>query len=138
MKRGFVLILTIFILILFSYFVAMILSLSSNTSETAVQQYLYSQAKLLARSGVEFAVLMIQDRNNSQPCLEELSVIDKEKEFNTTIYINYIGDYWQDCGTKNFWTTTSSDSNGSILIDVYVRYLQNGKVIYHRKLTQKP
>lgn len=138
MRRGVTLIFTIFLLVLFSSVTAMIISLSSTTADTTNQIYLYNQAKLQARSGIEIAILMIQNRDKSKNCLEELSVIDDEKDFNTTMYISYVGDYWVNCGTKNLFKTTSSESNGSLLIDVYVKHISSDRTIFHRKSPQKP
>lgn len=135
-RGGFVLIMAIGLLVLFSALTGMIISLSSDSYSSTGKIYLYNQAKLLARSGIEMAILMIEDRVPTDPCLQNLEIIDGD--FNISVEINYVGRY-QNCDVPSIVNFVADESNGSIIVDVYVRTINNGeKIVFHRKTAQKP
>jgi hypothetical protein len=115
----------------------MILSLSSETSSTASKLYLYNQAKLLARSGMEVAILMVENRKLSDPCLEKLNIEDGD--FNISLHLKYIGSNFPNCNTALNTTLSYPDSNGTIVMDVFVQTkFKNENILFHRKTVQKP
>jgi len=135
MRKSFTLILTIFFLIIFSSLTAMILSLSADTGSTTTRLYLYNQAKLLARSGNEIAVLMIQNRFSDNICLENLEIQDGD--FNISINISYIGSGFKNC--KTLFSNSYQETNGTVIIDVYVTTtFKMENINFHRRTAQKP
>jgi hypothetical protein len=135
MRKSFTILLTIIFLVFFSALTAMILSLSSDTNSTTSKLYLYNQAKLLARSGNEIAVLLIQDRPPEVQCLKTLKLQDGD--FNISLNINYIGKF-ANCPNTIF-DNNFSETNGSVIIDVYVETnFEDEHIRFHRRTIQKP
>ena len=137
MRKSFTIIFTIIFLVVFSALTSMILSLSADTSSITAKLYLYNQAKLLARTGNEIAVLMISNRPHGKNCLEVLNILDGD--FNTTLNISYVGSGFTDnnCRENIIFQNSFSEANGTVLIDVYVRH-NIEKIIFHRRTIQKP
>lgn len=127
-----------FLLILFSSLTGMILSLSTDTSSTTSKLYLYSQAKLLARSGIEIAILMVENRGDDKNCLESINIEDGE--FNTTVNISYIGVESPNCKDKNItFKNNYALTKGTILLDVFVETaFETEHIKFHRRVAQKP
>ncbi len=142
-RRAFALIFAIILLVVFSTITGLIVSLSTDTSSTTAKVYLYNQAKLYSRSGIEMALLMIEDRerNDSNNCLQELNltVDDSGIKFNILVYINYIGSNLK-CGTKNqIYTVGYPESNGTVMIDAYVSTVDlQENITFYRRTVQKP
>jgi hypothetical protein len=131
------LIFTIALLVVFSAITGMVLSMSAQTSESRSTIYLYNQAKLFARSSLEIAILMVENRPQSSNCLERLTINDDEKGFSSDIHFSYIGNLWHSCGSSIF-DNSYGDTNGSFIADIYVTHSSSNKVIFHRKTAQKP
>jgi len=137
MRKSFTLILTLVFLVVFSALTSQILSLSANTNSMTAKLYLYNQAKLLARTGNEIAVLMIGNRPHGQNCLEVLNILDGD--FTTTLNISYVGSGFTDINCKNntIFQNNFSETNGTVVIDVYVRH-NIEQILFHRRTIQKP
>ena len=138
MRQGFIMMFTIFFLVVFSSLTAMIFSLSSDIGSTSSKLYLFNQAKLLARTGNEIAILMVQNRPPENKCLEILRI--KEGDFNITLNIGYIGKDFPDCNSSNIiFDSNFTETNGTIFIDVYVETVFEAEhILFHRRTTQKP
>jgi len=135
MRKGFTLILTIFFMVVFSSLTAMILSLSADTGSTTYKLFLYNQAKLLARSGNEIAVLMIQNRPPENRCLENLEIQDGD--FNISINISYVGSGFKNC--KTIFSNSFQETNGTVIIDTSVSTnFKTENILFHRRTVQKP
>jgi hypothetical protein len=134
-REAFILIITIGLLVIFSTLTAMIVSLSSETYSSTGKSYQYNQAKLMGRSSLEIAILMIEDRTSSDRCLQNLNIIDGD--FNASLEINYIGKY-QNCNQAPIFTAVADETNGTVIIDVYVRVKGSNETLFHRRTAQKP
>jgi len=137
MRKSFTLIFTLIFLVVFSALTSMILSLSADTNSMTAKLYLYNQAKLLARTGNEIAVLMIGNRPHGKNCLEVLNILDED--FNTTLNISYVGSGFADnnCKENIIFNNDFSETNGTVIIDVYVRH-NIERILFHRRTIQKP
>jgi len=135
-RKSFALILTIAFILIFSSLSAMILSLSTDSTALTSRVFLYYRAKLLSRSATEIAILMIQNRNPSDPPLEKL--IMHNGDFNVTMHFFYIGKDFPNSYQPVF-ENDFSDTNGTIIIDTFIEsVVGNSPVRFHHRTIQKP
>ena len=135
-RKSFVLILTIVFMIFFSTISAMILSLASDSTTLTARVFLYYRAKLLSRSATEIAILMLQNRNPSDPPLEKL--IMHNGNFNVTMHFFYIGKDFP-APHQPIFENSFSDTNGTIIIDTFIESIVgNSPVKFHHRTIQKP
>ncbi len=95
---------------------AVIVSVATMSSKKATDDYLRTQAEMLARSATEFAILRIQGFKRVNNCLQTINITATPFDVNTTI--NYLGTL---PGCSNILDTVSDpDLNGMAIIDVVV------------------
>jgi len=152
MRNGIAMIIAIIFLLVTATLMALMLNMTTQTSHRSEHLYFNEQAKLLAQSATEFAVLAISghDRAGDTDCLETITSnypggAGALPIFNIRTTIRYIGlGNGGTCGTSSFVNgITTAQSQGSVLIDVYVdsvdANLNLGETItYHRRTIQKP
>ena len=118
---------------------ALMISLTTVTAKQTTDIYTNEQAKLLAKSATELALLAISGHNNSINCIENINfTFDNSYEVNTSIF--YIGNNLP-CNPSHILNNTIStpESNGTVIIDTYVEYNgSNEPIRYHRRTLQKP
>ena len=148
MRSGFAMITAIFVIVLMATISVFILDLSGKMVKETSYQYRRAQAKLLALSYTELAVLAVTkyDRTANGKCIEKIdaqingidplttplwgSLSDMGYEVNTTIY--YIGNNLP-CSSSHILNTDSitgnkyqsvgrADQLGAIIVDVSVKY----------------
>ena len=117
----------------------LMISLTSLTSKQTSDIYTNEQAKLLAKSATELALLAISGHNNSVNCIDHIRFTFKNSyEVNTSIF--YIGNNLP-CNPSHILNNNIStpESNGTVIIDTYVEYNGSSEPIrYHRRTLQKP
>lgn len=157
MKKAFSLILAIIFIVL----LATIGMLSFGVSATGVKQtdnlYLSEQAKLIAKSATEHAIMQIQQYDFATNCLYEIPKKypnDSNWLLQSTVYVTYIGkNKPANCPVKNWIDSgATKDRNGldippgktliqAVILDTVVESnpAANTEVIrYSRTTTQKP
>ena len=123
-------------MIFFSTISAMILSLASDSTTLTARVFLYYRAKLLSRSATEIAILMLQNRNPSDPPLEKL--VMHNGNFNVTMHFFYIGKDFP-APHQPIFESSFSDTNGTIIIDTFIEsVVGNSPVKFHHRTIQKP
>ena len=141
----------IIILVIVAVMSAMILGFSSQTIKTTSNIYLREQAKLLALSAAEYALLALSGHDHSQNCVETIN-IDAEGAglcYEVNMSISYIVDFSLGTNWSNSSTCPNSrvlsdelnyeESNLTVIIDTIVNCKEIGENIrFHRRTIQKP
>ena len=158
-RGGFAMIMAIFFMILIATLLSYMLSSTTETAKRTTNTYVNEQAQLLAKSAVEYAILRVSgvDRdggdgiigNTNDDCLNGFNVQYSPNgnpllDVNVTIkYIGFsaIGDSAANQCTNFINTINTAESNGTMLIDVYVSdnpaLLLSEPIRYHRRTLQK-
>ena len=142
MRKAFSLVTAIFLLVLMSTLMAIMLSLSSQTLKQTGDIYLQEQAKLLARSATEYALLAISahERNSTNKCVENINMHYPNPPFDVNVSIYYIGKNLP-CDNSNILDNNIStkESNVTVIVDTFVTSLDSLEDIrYHKRTIQKP
>ncbi len=138
MRKGFSLLLAIIVMITIATLMALMISFSATTAKQTSDIYVSEQTKLLARSATELALLSISGHNNSINCINNINfTYQANYDVNMTLY--YIGkNLPSSCNTLDNNISTS-ESNGTVIIDTYVTFNGSSEPIrYHRRTIQKP
>ena len=157
-KKGFSLLVAIFTIILLSLVASYIFYTSSSIAKESGIQYQQEQARILARSYTEYAVLAISgnDRNKTKKCIDEVTADIGDpingKGYRIKVNITYIGNnkYINKC-LHNASTLNDTDEDTiSAILDVYVMYKETTHPslntsyskyipwqVYHRRSIQK-
>ena len=142
MRKAFSLVTAIFLLVLISTLMAIMLSLSSQTLKQTGDIYLQEQAKLLARSATEYALLAISahKRDANHKCVENINMHYPNPSFDVNVSIYYIGKNLP-CDNSNILDNNIStkESNVTVIVDTFVTSLDSLEDIrYHKRTIQKP
>jgi len=144
MRRGFTLLSAIFLMVLVATLMVLAFSLSTQTAKQTGDIYLQEQGQLLARSATEFALLAISGHDNSANCIEQINLEYPQGSpiFDINMSLYYIGNGLP-CNAGHLLDNTiaTQESNGTVLIDTFVSYVDPGteeRVVFHRRTIQKP
>lgn len=145
-RSGFAMITAIFFMIIIATLLTYMLSSTAETAEKTTKAYLNEQAQLLAKSAVEYAILQVSSTDRgvaSANCLKTVTATYPEGApiFNIQVNIAYHG-FGAGCtGNGTAATVDTPESNGTMLIDVYVEddpgLNLDEPVRYHRRTLQK-
>ncbi|MDD3466108.1 MAG: type II secretion system protein [Campylobacterales bacterium] len=117
-RRGFGIVTAIIIMTLIAIIGAIIVSVTTMSSKKATDDYLHTQAEMLARSATEFAILRIQGFKRVNNCLESINITAVPFDINTTI--NYLMTSDTGCNNEFAKNVQDLDLNGMAIIDVVV------------------
>lgn len=128
MKKGFSLILAIIFILLVASIGTLSMAISSSSAKTSVNLFIHEQAKLLADSASEYALMKVQQNDFDTTCVDEIEINYQPNDkyssptFKAYISITYIGD--KDT-IKNCANKIESDKTGlqSIIISGQVKSL---------------
>ena len=151
-RTGFAMIMAIFFMILMATLMTYMLESTADTTKRTINDYIMEQAQLVAKSSVEYAILQVSDQNRSNlGCLTDLTITYPASGLEATVAISYFGfrsiGVLDSCtnllplGTDGAGVIQSSESNGTMLIDVYVK--NDGSlgltepISFHRRTLQK-
>lgn len=124
-RRGFAMIMAIFIVVLIAMGGALLMRESAQASKSVGDNYLRAQAQLLAKSATEYAIMRIQDFNTSGgDCLNQLDITVNDANgnamFDTNISMLYsFRGPAPTGGTCNFLAENTGKET-TVLIDVTV------------------
>ena len=144
-RSGFAMIMAIFFMIVIATLLTYMLSSSTETAKRTTNTYVNEQAQLLAKSAVEYAILRVSDVNRSSGnCLNNFNAQYPDTTnpiFDINVSIRYIG-FGTLAGCNDYIATINTpDSNGTMLIDVYVSdnigLGLSEPIRYHRRTLQK-
>jgi len=160
-RKGFSMIMAIFVIVLLSLVASYIFYTSATITKEGTVQYQNAQAKIYARSFTEYAVLAVMgnsDRSTPAKCIKEInsdigSDPAKGQGYRIHVDITYIGNqkYIGNCSNIASALNNNDVDTLSIIVDVYVKYkdLQNASLynptftnfvpwqVYHRRSIQK-
>jgi hypothetical protein len=145
LRRGFSIIFAIIILVLVAFISVLALSLSTQTTETTSNIYLREQAKLLAISSTEFAILALSGHDHSVNCLNSVNIDTTPfggviSKFDINISIAYIADSLLTSCSNSYSGLQYKESNLTVLIDTIVSSKNDiyPPIREHRRMLQKP
>ena len=153
-RSGFAMIMAIFFMIVIATLLSYMLSSTTETAKRTTNLYVTEQAQLMAKSGVEYAILAVSGHDrNTAGCINQINTHYPDTApylFDINISIQYFGFGSVPAGTGvtcNTLTATSgsistAESNGTMMIDVYVQNNEAGLLLsepirYHRRTLQK-
>ncbi len=157
-RSGFSMLVAIFVILLLSMVASYIFYSSSAITKEGALQYQSEQARLLARSYTEYAVLAVSgnDRTTGN-CINEINANIGSNPamglgYSIHVDITYIGNqrYIQYCAHKAAQLSNLDTDTLSVIVDVYVKYkdiqqrsLYNGNAnsvpwqVFHKRSIQK-
>jgi len=152
-KRAFSMVTAIIVIFIMATVSAMILGVSNRTVHATTAQYQKEQARLLARSYTELAMLYIihYDRDANNNCIEKIYADfgDTNNQYHIETNIQYIGNsgLLPNCGSNitpdwNVSNPTGFNSSIAVVIDVFVKYSNfddplDRNITFHRRTVQK-
>lgn len=124
----------------------LMLSITAQTSKRGADLYFQEQAHMLAKSATEFALLAISGHDRTlNSCITRINSKYDDYDINTTIrHIGLAGLGGTCDGTDSYIDNIlTPESNGTILIDVYVTLHAadvgiTEDIRFHRRTMQKP
>jgi len=114
LRSGIAMIMAIAAIVIIATIMALSLALTSQTTKKTTDLYLYEQAILLSKSATEYALLRISQVVPCNP--NNLNFVQGIYDINISIL--YV--YSTACGTNNYFTITTPESSGIVLMDVTV------------------
>ncbi|AVK81350.1 hypothetical protein [Campylobacter fetus] len=148
MKKAFSLIMAIFFMIILGIVGTLTLRIIAGGSKESADLYLYEQAKLLAISGTEYAILKIQETDFTNDCANEVTLYYPTKDkyiFKITVDVTYIGganqpkkcEKWIDSGiTQDEDGQELKDADGKLKTSIQAVILDTS-VISEPSITQE-
>jgi len=143
-RNGFAMIMAIFFMIVIATLLSYMLASTTETAKRTTNTYVNEQAQLMAKSAVEYAMLAVSgiDRTTTG-CLRTINTFYPSAVapiFDINVSINYYG--IAGCnGMGTSATIATPESNGTMLIDVYVSDNAglglSEPIRYHRRTLQK-
>ena len=158
LRKAFSMLVAIFIIVFLSLIATYIYYSSSLITKEGIIMYQEEQAKILARSYTEYAILAISGNNrNSGQCINEINAKIGNDPYHgqgylVKVYITYIGNqkYINNCRNKAATLPNNDIDSLSVIIDVYVDYKDYTHrsnigsfsryipwTVYHRRSIQK-
>ena len=134
MKKSFAMLMAIAFVVVLGTIGTLMMYFSSLSVKQTSDNYLATQGELYARSATEFAIQALESRDfKNDGCINKIDI-------NTTLYdINMTFHYFltncpSDCNCSQI---TTKDSNGTIMINTYVKSKVDN-IRYFRQTLQKP
>jgi hypothetical protein len=121
-RNGIAMIMAIVAIVIISTIMALAISMTSQTTKSTTDVYLYEQSVLLAKSATEYALLKIAQENNStNPCnVTSLNFKQENNLYDINVSILYVYTTMCPTASNSYTTVETEEQNGSILIDVAV------------------
>lgn len=138
-------IMAIFFMILIATLLTYMLGSTAETAKRTTNSYLNEQAQLMAKSAVEYAILRVSGVNRAGGCMSGFNA-NYPSAANPILDINVSISYYglgAGCviGVATAPLIQTAESNGTMLIDVYVSDNKALKLTepirYHRRTLQK-
>jgi type II secretory pathway pseudopilin PulG len=144
-RGGFAMIMAIGVIVIISTIMALSLAMTAETTKKTTDLYLYEQAVLLSQSAAEYALLRIsQDNNAISPCNVTSLIFTQDTIYDINITMKYIYIAPSPCATASddYFTITTPEQNGSVLMDITVsvpldKNVSTEPITYFRRSIQK-
>ena len=138
-RRAIAMIMTISVIVIISTILALSLALTTQTTKRTTDLYIYEQAVLLSKSAAEYALLQI---SLNPPC-SQTNLNFSEDYYDINVSMHYIYTAPSPCASSSdiFFTITTPEQNGSVLMDITVSVddttVVNEPIRYFRRSIQK-
>jgi len=143
-KNGMAMIMAIMVIVIIGTIMALSIAMTSLTTKSTNDLYLYEQSVLLSKSATEYALLRVaEDNNDSDPCNYKGNSFTQDDIYDINISIKYAYKSFPTSCTSNlrYLTVTTDEQNGSVLIDVSVSVTKSSvttePIRYFRRSIQK-
>jgi Tfp pilus assembly protein PilX len=140
-KSGFAMIMAIGVIVVISTIMALSLAMTAETTKRTTDLYIYEQAVLLSKSAAEYALLQI---SQNPPCSVNNLNFTQDSIYNINVDIRYIYTEASTCtvgGGTDYFTITTPEQNGSVLMDITVSVtdenITSEPIRYFRRSIQK-
>jgi len=140
-RNGMAMIMAIAVIVILATIMALSLSLTAQTGKRTTDIYLYEQSALYAKSAAELALL---DIAQSGPCLTNQNYSFDAGLYDANITFKYVykgltcGDIDGDGIDEDYFSITTDEQNGSVLMDITVTTNAGTEPIrYFRRSIQK-
>ena len=136
-KNAFAMIMAIIVVIVIGGLMAFSLSLVAQTGKRTTDLYLYEQTVLYSKSAAELALLDIAKHN---PCTQVDNNYTLGTIYNANVKMSYVYTTPSPCAsaTNDYFTVTTAEQNGSVLMDITVTTNEGTEPIrYFRRVMQK-
>jgi len=126
MRKGFNLLMAIFILLILSGATVLTLKYVSISAKHFADSYIKEQAEIFAQSVLETTLLKIEGRDRSKKCLVTLTLTSADEKFNADVNITKYYLYGDDydnaikCSDSVKQKIETEESNGYVLIEIVV------------------
>jgi len=151
-RRGFSMIVAIFVVVLVAWLGSQVLHVAANESKSTGDRYLRYQAELLADSATDYAVMRIGDYNGTlnDNCLEDINITVNDAstahnpmyDIGMTVYYSFKGPAPANCAVKNVLSPAAGTGlDTMVLIDTVVATrpgLNTEPIRVHHRSWQKP
>ena len=138
-RKAFAMIMAISVIVIIATIMALSLALTTQTTKRTTDLYIYEQAVLLSKSAAEYALLKI---SLNQPCTQT-NLNFSEDFYDINVTMRYIFTAPSPCANSadNYFTITTPEQNGSVLMDITVSVddatVVNEPIKYFRRTIQK-
>ena len=135
LRAGIAMIMAITVIVIVATLMALSLALTSQTTKRTTDLYLYEQAVLLSKSATEYALLRI---SQDGACTHTNDLNFVQDAYDINISMKYV--YSSPCAssTDNYFTITTPESSGIVLMDVTVSTTAGTEPIaYFKRTLQK-
>ncbi len=134
MKKSFAMLVAIGFIVVMATVASLMLVFSAETMRQTEDNYLNSQGEMYAKSAVEFAIQVLESRDfEDYGCVDNVDVNTSLYDINMTFHYFFKG-----CPTDcaNCTEITTKESNGTVMINVYVKSKVNN-VRFFKQTLQK-
>lgn len=141
-RSGFALIMAITVVVVISTIMALSISLTTQTTKRTTDLYIHEQAVLISKSAAEYALLRI---SQSAPCTLPNLNFTHDTLYDINIDFKYVyteDSVCDDVGGPKYFTVTTPEQNGSVLMDITVsvpssKNISNEAIRYFRRVIEK-
>ena len=135
MKKSFALIFAIIFLVVLGSLGVLIMNFSNISLKQTGNDYLYTEAKLEAKSATEYAIMALQARDfKNDGCINKIDINSTLFDINMTFHY-FLTNCPSDC---NCSIITTKESNGTVMINTYITSKVTPYIRFFRQTLQKP
>jgi len=135
LKKSFAMLFAIAFIIVLGTIGTIMMYMSAVNIKTTENDYLDVQLKTEAHSAIEYAIMALEARDfNNDGCINKIDINNSFYEVNMTFHY-FLTECPSDCNCTNI---TSKESNGSVMINLYVKSKIDPNIRFFRQTIQKP
>ena len=135
MKKSFAMLFAIAFVVVLGTIGMIMMNLSSLSLKHTTDDYLSAQGELYARSATEHAIAALESRDfSTDGCINRIDINASLYEINMTFHY-----FLTNCPSNcNCSVITTTDSNGTVMINTYVTSKVDSNIRFFKQTIQKP